>query len=128
MFTPKSFVSLFIKKNIKFHLIVLTNEIVQIQIGNFSIKNSSNEKMLGIIIDSKLNCDSHINHSFSKASKKSYITEKQNCQEIIFNAQFNYCSLIWVLHSRRNNNKIKHLHERCLQLIYSDNKLSLSKG
>ena len=69
MFTPKSFVSLFIKKNIKFHLIVITNEIVQVQIGNFSIKNSSNEKMLGIIIDSKLNCDSHINHSFSKASK-----------------------------------------------------------
>ena len=69
MFTPKSFVSLFIKKNIKFHLIVLTNEIVQIQIGNFSIKNSSNEKMLGVIIESELNFDSHINHSCSKASK-----------------------------------------------------------
>ena len=25
--------------------------------------------MLGIIIDSKLNCDSHINHSCSKANK-----------------------------------------------------------
>ena len=69
MFTPKSFVSLFIKKNIKFHLIVLTNEIVQIQIGNFSIKNSSNEKMLGVIIDSKLNFDNHINNSCNKASK-----------------------------------------------------------
>ena len=24
-----------------------------------------------------------------------------------------------MLHSRKNNNKIKHLHERCLQLTYS---------
>ena len=25
-----------------------------------------------------------------------------------------------MFHSRSNNNKITHLHERCLQLIYSD--------
>ena len=36
-----------------------------------------------------------------------------------FNAQFNYCPLIWMLHCRRNNNKLKHLHEHCLQLIYN---------
>ena len=29
-----------------------------------------------------------------------------------------------MLHSRENNNKIKHLHERCLRLIYSDKKPS----
>ena len=28
------------------------------------------------------------------------------------------------LHSRKNNNKIKHLHELCLRLIYSDKKSS----
>ena len=37
-----------------------------------------------------------------------------------FNAQFNYCPLVWMMHSRSNNNKIKHLHERSLRLIYSD--------
>ena len=36
-----------------------------------------------------------------------------------FDAQFNYCPLIWMLHSRQNN-KIKHLQERCLRLIQSD--------
>ena len=41
-----------------------------------------------------------------------------------FNAQFNYCPLIWMLHSRKNNNKIKHLHERCLRLIYSNKRSS----
>ena len=35
-----------------------------------------------------------------------------------FNAQFNYCPLIWMLHSHQNNNKIKHLHEWCLCLIH----------
>ena len=42
----------------------------------------------------------------------------------LFNAQFNYCSLIWILNNRKNNNKIKHLHERCLQLIYEKKKSS----
>ena len=37
-----------------------------------------------------------------------------------FNVQLNYCPLIWMLHSRCNNNKIEHLHERCLRLIYCD--------
>ena len=41
-----------------------------------------------------------------------------------FKAQFNYCPFISMLHSRKNNNKTKHLHVRCSQLIYSDKKLS----
>ena len=41
-----------------------------------------------------------------------------------FNAQFNYCPLIWMLHSRSNNNKIKHLHERCLHFIYNNKQSS----
>ena len=28
--------------------------------------------------------------------------------------------LIWMFHSRQNNNKIKHLHERRLRLIHND--------
>ena len=37
-----------------------------------------------------------------------------------FNTQFNYCPLIRMLRNRQNNNKIKHLHERCLRLIHID--------
>ena len=33
-----------------------------------------------------------------------------------------------MLHSRKNNNKIKHLHERCLRLIYSDKKSSYEEN
>ena len=85
-------------------------------------------------IDSKLYFDFHVNYLRNKANKKlralarvtPYMTleKKKIVMNSFFNAQFNYCPLIWMLHSRKNNNKIKHLHERCLRLIYSDKKLS----
>ena len=108
----------------KCHLIVSTNELTKIQIGDFSIKNSASEKLLGVNIDSKLNFDCHVNHLCNKANKKlrvlarvtSYMTleKEKTVMNSFFNAQFNYCPLIWMLHSRKNNNKIKHLHKRCL--------------
>ena len=39
-------------------------------------------------------------------------------------SQFNYCPLIWMLHSRNINNKINRLHERSLRIVYSDFKSS----
>ena len=54
----------------KCYLIVSTNELTEIQIGDFSIKNSDSEKLLGANIDSKLNFDCHANHSCNKANKK----------------------------------------------------------
>ena len=51
------------------------------------------------------------------------LEEKEIVMNSFFNAQFNYCPLIWMLHSRKNN-KIRHLHERYLRLIYSDKKSS----
>ena len=49
-----------------------------------------------------------------ESSKKKFLTNA------FFNTQFNYFPLIWMLCSRQNNNKIKHLHERCRRLIHND--------
>ena len=38
-----------------------------------------------------------------------------------FNAQFSYCPLTWMFHSRKLNNKINKLHERYLQIVYNNN-------
>ena len=38
-----------------------------------------------------------------------------------FNAQFCYCPLTWMFHSRKLNNKINKLHERCLRIVYNNN-------
>ena len=117
----------------KCHLIVSTNELTEIQIGDFTIKNSAREKSLGANIDSKLNFDCHVNHLWNKANKNlraiarvtPYMTLEKNkiFMNSFFNAQWT-TALTWKLHSRKNNNKIKYLHERCLRLIYSDKKSS----
>ena len=36
-------------------------------------------------------------------------------------SQYGYCPLIWMFHSRGVNNKINHLHERSLRIVYKDN-------
>ena len=41
-----------------------------------------------------------------------------------FKSQFSYCPLVWMCHSRANNNKINRLHEHCLRVIYSDKQSS----
>ena len=39
---------------------------------------------------------------------------------VFLSAQLNYCPLIWMLHSRQNNSKIKSLHEICLYRFHND--------
>ena len=40
--------------------------------------------------------------------------------------QFNYCPLIWMLHSRTLHDKINCLHERAQKIVYSDFKASFN--
>ena len=35
-------------------------------------------------------------------------------------SQFNYCPLIWMMHNRGLNNKIKQIHQRALRIVYDD--------
>ena len=44
-----------------------------------------------------------------------------------FKAQFNYCPIIWMFHSRCLNNKINTFHERCLRMIYNDKILNFEE-
>ena len=44
-----------------------------------------------------------------------------------FESQFEYCSLLWMCHSRTLNNRINKLHYRALRLIYSEDSLSFSE-
>ena len=33
-------------------------------------------------------------------------------------SQFNYCPLIWIIHNRSLNNKVKYINERALRIVY----------
>ena len=75
------------------HLIVSTNELTEIQIGDSSIKNSASEELLGVNIDGKLNFDCHVTNLCNKANKKFSVLARvtvydfrkiENCHELIF--------------------------------------------
>ena len=108
----------------KCHLLLSKDEPSEIHIGDSLIESSICEKLLGIKIYSKLRFHDHIQDLYNKANRKlrAYMNlqKRKVLMNAFFNAQFNYCPLIWMLHSRQNNNKIKHLHERCLRLIHND--------
>ena len=88
--------------------------------------------MLGIKLDAKLSFNSHIHDNCQKAGQKlNAISRKTHYMDFakrrllvntFFYSQFKYCQLVWMCHNRTNNNKINRLHERCLRLIYNEEK------
>ena len=78
----------------------------------------------------------HISEICKKASRKvcalarvtsgMSLSKKRTLMNAFFNLQFNYCPLIWMCHSRENNNKINGLHERCLRIVYNDKRSSFN--
>ena len=42
-------------------------------------------------------------------------------------AQFGYCQLIWMFHSRELNRNINHIHEPALRIVYKDNSISFTE-
>ena len=113
-----------------------SDEKVTIKIGSHVIANTKREKLLEVHFDSGLSFDYHISEICKKASRKvcplarvtSWMSLSKKCSlmNAFFNSQFNYCPLIWMCHSRENNNKIKRLHERCLRIIYNNKRSSFN--
>ena len=88
------------------------------------------EKLLGIKIDRKLSFEPHAESLCKKASQKlnalarmpSSLKLKQRkfLLNVFITAQFSYASVIWMLHSRKLNNRINSIHERALRVVYKD--------
>ena len=115
-------------------MLVSTNNTVKIKIGNFDLTNTKSEKLLGVKFDHKLSFDDHISALCKKASRKinalsrvalyMNISKRHVLMNAFFQLQYSYCLLVWMRHSRANNGKINRLHERCLEVIYSDKQSS----
>ena len=35
-------------------------------------------------------------------------------------SHFSYCAIVWMFHSRKLNERINHIHERALRIVYKD--------
>ena len=118
----------------KCHILLSTKNATDVHLEGACITSSSCGKLLGITIDSDLKFDKNISDLCDKVSKKinalcrvtGYMSlEKRRIVTKTFvESQFNYCPLIWKLHSRILNNTINRLHERALRIVYSDYKSS----
>ena len=112
----------------KYHLLMSTLTSISIKVKDYMIKNSDNEKLLGVTDDDNLNFNCHLENILKKASKKVLVSaritlymsipKRKLLMNSFFTSQFNYCPLTWICHSRTMNNKINHLHERCLRIAH----------
>ena len=117
----------------KCHLLVSSNTA---KIEDFSIKNRTEEKLLGVKFDSNLSFENHVTSLCKKVSQKLHalarishymdLNKRRNLMKGFITSQFSYCLLMWMCHSRSLNNKINRIHERALRLVYQNN-LSFSE-
>ena len=107
-----------------------TNEDLSINIGSCAVNNSKEEKLLGILIDTNLSFEKHISNICQKAGNKLFALSRMSTylstdklkllMRAFVTSQFQYCPLVWMLHSRMINNKINRLHERALRIAFKD--------
>ena len=59
----------------KYHLIISTDESIEIRVGESLIKNSTREKLLSVKINNRLNIDTHVKGLCKKANNKVLLQE-----------------------------------------------------
>ena len=122
---PKKFQSIIISKD------KIGNSGLEIKINDKIIKSESSVKLLGIVIDEKLNFDKHITELCKKASAQLnalfrlnfVLTKKAKnilIQSFIF-SNFNYCPLVWHFSSSKSIQKIECIQKRALRFLLDDN-------
>ena len=103
---------------------------VTVRIGNADVVNSSEDKLLGVQIDSRLSFRNHVSKLCRKASNKLYTltrilpymdqSKPRALMRAFITSQFQHCPLIWMFHSRQLNQKINKIQERALRITYKD--------
>ena len=97
-------------------------------ICNEKLSSTCSEKFFGIKIDNKLTLEEHLEGLYKNATQKFSAVErisslprfeqKKRIVNLFITFHFSYYPLVWMFHSRRLNNRIDHIHERALKIIY----------
>ena len=103
------------------------NTLPNFKCKNITIKNSASKKLLGVIIDNKLDFTEHLNTVCKKANLRlpalnrisRFLSPEQHV--LIINAYikslFHYCPLVWMYCYRRIMHKRNTIHEGSLSLL-----------
>ena len=67
------------------------------------------------------------NNALCRIASSMSLEKRRTLIKAFIKSQFNYCLLIWMLHSRTLNNKINSIGERALWTVYSDYKSSFNE-
>ena len=121
----------------KSNLLLSGNIKLTSDIDNNIIESEEKQELLGVIIDSRLTFEEHVNNLCKKASQKlnalarisSYmdIPKRRIIFKSFITSQFGYCPLVWMCHSRKLNNQINAIHERALRIRYDDRQSSFQQ-
>ena len=88
------------------------------------------DKLLGVILDSKLKFDDHVksiclkgNRNVSALSRAAKVIDPPKCK-LLYNSfvmsNFKYCPLIWMFCGRTANKEINRVHKRALRILLQD--------
>ena len=107
-----------------------STEHLWVRVGNEVIWESQYEKLLGMTVDKNLNFNMHLKTLCKKVNQKVSalarivrilpFQKRRLILKTFIESQFSYCPLVWMFCSRKMNDKINHIHERALRLVYQD--------
>ena len=97
-------------------------------ICNEKFSSTCSKKFFAIKIDNKLTIEEYVEGLCKKASQKvstvarlsslMRLEQRKRIVNSFITSRFSYYPLVSMFHSRRLNNRINHIHERALQVIY----------
>ena len=103
---------------------------IKIKIGEAIVEESSEKRLLGMIVGKKLNFKSHISSLCKKASQKLHVLARISTfmdpgklrllMNSFLNVQFSHCPLIWMFHDIYLNAKMNKIHESALRIVYKN--------
>ena len=106
------------------------SENVDFIFDGIKLRNSCEEKILGVITDNELKFDPHIRNMCKKTAQKLGVLNRVSSlldpekKKLVFNvvikSYFSYCPLIWMFSSCRSNNLIDRIHEKSLRTFNCD--------
>ena len=113
------------------------DKLPKLMLHDIEIKPKASVKLLGVIIDNKLNFNEHISKICKTASQNTNCLARiRNCisvkqSRLLYNAYiksaFGYAPLVWMFCQKTSYKKIENIQKRALRLVFLEHEKSLNE-